>query len=106
MKTNVLNFVEASARAYPNKVAVVDGSVEYTYGELVEASKRIGSALLRLNVQRKGVVVLMEKSTRALSVLLGIVYAGGFYVPVDVSVPAKRLAHIVAMLDNPVIVYD
>lgn len=101
---NALGYLENCAQNHPQKVAVIDEQASMTYRELLESSRRVGTALARENVARKGVVVLMEKSARTLAVMMGIVQAGAFYVPVDPSVPAARLQKIVAQLDNPFVV--
>ncbi len=103
---NVLCYVETCVSAQPSKIAVIDEVSQTSYIELYEASKRVGTALSRCGVARQGVVVLMEKSAHTLGVMLGIVQAGAFYVPVDPSVPLARLQKIVTQLGNPCIVVD
>ena len=52
------------------------------------------------------VPVLLEKSSETLAVMLGIVYAGCFYVPVNPMNPTERLRKIMEKLDPEVIISD
>lgn len=106
MKTNVLNYLESSVATCPERYAVIDENGSYSYEALAETSMRIGSGLARIGVQGRGVVVAMDKGFDALAAQLGVLYAGGFYVPVDPAIPASRLEGIVSALDNPLIVHD
>lgn len=106
---NVLLFLEESARRAPGSCAVVDQNDEATYAELLETSKRIGCALATRSacgMQRKPVVIAMEKSAKMLSAMFGALYAGAFYVPVDPGVPRMRLQSILDTLGDPSIIVD
>ena len=90
MKRNVLEYLEKTAYAYPEKTAVIDENGTATYKELLDASKRIGSALSGKIGARRPVAVLAEKSFATLSTFFGIVYAGGFYVLLNPELPRHR----------------
>lgn len=105
-KRNVLSFLEESTKRAPESCAVIDQHAETTYAELVTASKRVGSALAARGMQHKPVVIAMEKSARMLSAMLGALYAGAFYVPVDPGVPRMRLQSILNTLGNPIVIAD
>lgn len=77
-----------------------------TWRELEQRSRRIGSALLHVTGQREPVAVLMEKGMLTLTAYLGAVYAGGFYVPLDPSLPRKRLRQILSVLRPRYLVTD
>ena len=65
--------------------------VAYTYGELDLASSRIANLLLaRLGPGSEPVAMLMPHGAEMFAVLLGILEAGKFYVPLDVSYPDAR----------------
>lgn len=95
--TNVLEYLERSAREKPDKIAVSDPSGSMTYSELERAAKRIGSALAAVSPPRRAVAVCMEKSAAALTALLGIVYAGCYYVYIDSEQSPVRLRRILGV---------
>ena len=106
MKTNVLQYLEESARLHPDSPAVIDEGGTTTYAQLHATSRRVGSALAKSGVRSHGVIVAMEKSADALAAQLGAMYAGGFYVPVDPETPAERLEAIVAALGGALLIAD
>jgi amino acid adenylation domain-containing protein len=48
----------------------------------------------------------MEKGCKTLVAMMGALYAGRYYVPVDPDVPEMRMAHILDVLDRPVVIVD
>lgn len=99
MLKSVLDYLEASALKYPEKKAVTDIHKSYTYGELLDGAKRIGSCLVEKGLKpNQPVVVLLEKEADAFPAFWGITYAGGIYVPVDAHAPNARLQMIIEVL--------
>ena len=78
MKT-VLSYLENTASKFPQKTAVMDETGSCTYLELLENSRRIGSALAEKISPRAPVAVFMEKSMDTVFGFFGILWAGGFY---------------------------
>ena len=103
---NVLEYLERSAQARPNAVAVSDEWTSATYGQLINAARRRGCALAELGATGRPTMVFMEKGTVALETILGVLYAGGYYVPVDPAAPDARLASMHATLGQPLVVVD
>lgn len=99
MVKSVLDYLENSYRKYPDKLAVVEGEESYTYKELSEKAKALGSLLAEKSLEENApVVVLLDKELRALPSFWGITYAGGIYTPLDVHAPVKRLSLIMEVL--------
>lgn len=103
---SALYLLENSAACLPNNTAVVDDKTSLTYAELEVRSKRVGSALSTRDVRGRSVIVAMEKSCDTVCVMMGALYAGASYVPVDLGMPADRLEHILRLLGRPVVVSD
>jgi pristinamycin I synthase-3/4 len=81
----------AQAARTPDAVAVVAEGVELTYAELDARANAVARRLVELGVRAEsGVAVLMERSAELVVALLGVVKAGGCYVPLDARYP---LAH-------------
>ncbi len=82
----------------PEAVAVVFGNEELTYAGLDARASRLVRRLRRLGVGPDVLVGLMvERSMDMIAGVLGILQAGGVYVPLDPQYPAERLAF---MLDD------
>ncbi len=103
---NVLEYLERDALLFPDKTAFADVKNSVTYGELLQTARRIGTACAAYTRTRRPVVVLSEKSVETVSVFFGIVYAGCFYVCLDLKHPLERLEKILAELQPSLIVYD
>lgn len=104
--TNVLEYLERSAERFPDKPAFSDEHNTLTFSELLRSARAVGSALLSVVEKGGPVVVYMEKSPAQVAAFLGVVYAGGFYVPVDTAMPAKRVQMILDTLEADVIIAD
>ena len=81
--TNVLEYLEASAKRDGSGIAVCDGTKEYTRSQLLDLSRRVGSALLTITKQRSPVIVFMEKNADTITAFFGAVFAGAFYCLID-----------------------
>lgn len=77
----------------PEAVAVVSGDSVVSYGDLDERSDRLADALRRRGIGPESVVaVAMPRSVDLVVALLGVVKAGGAYLPVDAASPAEEFA--------------
>lgn len=104
MVQNILDYLEASAADCPDKAAFEDLEKSYTYAQVLEYGKRIGSALAAVLPQNAPVPVLMEKEACTLNVFMGAVYAGCFYSLVEPEQPAERILTILSTLEAEVLV--
>ena len=92
-------------RRTPDAVAAVHEDRRLSYRELDEASSRLAHHLRALGVGPEVVVGLcVERSVEMLVGLLGIVKAGGAYLPLDPGYPAERLAFMLSDARAPVAV--
>ncbi|HEY2740158.1 MAG TPA: condensation domain-containing protein, partial [Thermoanaerobaculia bacterium] len=94
----------AQAEARPDDLAAVWEENAWTYRELAERAHRLASFLRHLDVKRGTAVgVWMDRSLDMLAGVLGILEAGGTYVPLDAAWPADRVETILAGASAPVI---
>lgn len=101
MIKSILDYLENSVSRYPNKIAVIDSHKSYTYEQLADSARRVGSCLKSKKLRpNQPVVVLLDKEADALPAFFGITYAGGIYAPIDAKAPNARLQLIIDML-NP-----
>jgi amino acid adenylation domain-containing protein len=90
-------FADA-ARRHAGKVAVVDGERSWTYAELDAASARAAARLAQAGLQPGGVVGLhLQRSAGFMVAMLGVLRAGGIYMPIDPQQPPGRSRY---MLDT------
>lgn len=94
MICNVLEYLESAKEKFPEKCAFADTNRTLSYRQVEEVSKRIGSGILSKGVKQGAIVVLADRNLESLLAFLGIVYAGSFYVPVDINLPEKRMETI------------
>jgi len=96
--THLFALFDAQAQRTPDAVALVSGDLRLTYGELGRGARRIGQRLLRAGVVPETVVGLcVERSPRMIMALLGILAAGGAYLPLAPDLPRQRVEF---MLEN------
>ncbi|HEY0512064.1 MAG TPA: amino acid adenylation domain-containing protein [Thermoanaerobaculia bacterium] len=100
---------EAQAARTPEAMAVTMGEQRLTYGELNRRANRLAHRLRSLGVGPETPVPLCVERTPDIVVgILGILKAGGGYVPIDPSYPAERIDWILedsqAGVASPVLV--
>ncbi len=105
---NLLQYLEMTATRLPDRTAISDGQdgASLTFEELLDCARRIGSALCRAEATGKRVAVLMDRHPMTVAVMLGAVYAGACYVPLDGSMPTARVQHILAQSQATLMVCD
>ena len=107
MIKNVIEYLEFSARKYPDKVALVDEKAELTFSQVLENAKKIAQYITEQcgTIKNRPIAVYMEKSVYALCAFLGIVYSGNFYCPLDVKSPKDRCLKILDALEPEAVFY-
>lgn len=98
---NVLEYLENSAKRFPDKIAFADEAAEMTYSQVLSAARRMGTSIARGVPPRTPVAVLGPKNAHTLCVFLACVYAGCFYVPLNSQHPAARREQILGTLGSP-----
>ncbi|CCK30425.1 amino acid adenylation domain protein [Streptomyces davaonensis JCM 4913] len=82
-------------RARPDAVAVYDGQVELSYGELDARTNRLARALVARGVGPEDLVaVAIPKSALSVTAVLAVLKAGAAYLPVDLKYPPERLRYL------------
>ncbi|MEP7308952.1 MAG: amino acid adenylation domain-containing protein [Acidobacteriota bacterium] len=92
----VHELVADRAAERPGAIAVVSMAERLTYAELDERATRIAGQLRANGVGPDvPVAVCMERSPALIVALLGVLKAGGAYIPLDPSHPPARLASMI-----------
>jgi amino acid adenylation domain-containing protein len=91
----------------PQGIAAELGSESITYADLNAQANQIAGWLRGFGAGPEVLVgVSMSPSPKRLAVLLGIMKAGGGYVPLDPALPAERLSFMMLDTGMPVVVAD
>jgi amino acid adenylation domain-containing protein len=87
---------EAQVEKTPDATAVIYEDKQFTYRELNSRSNQLAHYLQELGVDSEVLVgICMERSVEMIVGLLGILKAGGVYVPLDPSYPQERLGFMI-----------
>lgn len=93
-------------RRRPDAVAVC-GETTLTYRELADRALAVAAGLARLGVARETLVgMAFARGADAVVAAVGIVLAGGAYVPVSPATPARRVGELLADSDVGVVVAE
>ncbi|HEX7313092.1 MAG TPA: amino acid adenylation domain-containing protein, partial [Pyrinomonadaceae bacterium] len=89
----VQRLFEAQAEQTPDAPAVVCGAESLTYGELNARANQLARRLRAAGVGAEDTVgILTERSASMVVGLLGVLKAGGAYLPLDTAYPRERLS--------------
>lgn len=103
MERSVLHYLDDSAKNYPEKTAIQDEQKSYTYRQVQEISRRLGTALCGRISAGQAVGVYMEKCADTVCAFYGIAAAGGFYSVLNNELPPQRLEQICSVLEPALI---
>ncbi|WP_163997839.1 non-ribosomal peptide synthase/polyketide synthase, partial [Pyxidicoccus caerfyrddinensis] len=96
---------EAQARTTPDAMAVLHGDTSLTFGELDGRANQLAHHLRMLGVGPDTLIALhLERSVDLVVAMLGVLKAGGAFVPLDPSYPADRLGYMLTDSAVPVII--
>jgi amino acid adenylation domain-containing protein len=103
----LVELFEAQVRRSPGQVAACGADRELSYGELNEAANRLARLLVARGVGPESLVaVVLERSVELVVALLGVLKAGGAYLPVDPDYPGERIRFMLADAGPVAVVCD
>ena len=107
MITNVLDYLEETVSQHPSSVAIEDEFNSVTFQNLKDNAIKLSGHLIDSGLRPgQPVAVFMPKSVKAIEAFLGILYAGGFYIPLDISNPTSRIDSILKNIEPKFIIAE
>ncbi|WP_086848921.1 non-ribosomal peptide synthetase, partial [Amycolatopsis kentuckyensis] len=100
-------LIERTVDRCPDAVAVVGATGALTYRELDERANMLAHRLRALGVTAdEPVGILLEQGTDVACAVLGIMKAGGAYLPMDTTYPAARVAAILGTAEARILLAE
>ena len=106
MQTNILEYLENTAKRLPSKLAFSNGKEGMSFGEVIKGAAAIGSFVASKGIYREPVVIFMDKHPRTVTAFFGVIYAGCYYVCIDEKMPDARIAAIIENLKPRLMISD
>lgn len=96
---------EQQAQKTPHKIAIQHNQHSLTYAQLNQQANQLAHWLQAAGLQRNQFVAICdERGCDFLAALLGILKAGGAFLPIDPSYPAERVAYMLLNSQAPYLV--
>ena len=90
----LLDLIHEQGMRIPEKTAVIIENEEITYQELNSLINQLGNFLIKRGVQPETLIgVCLDRSLEMVIAILGILRAGGAFIPLDPSYPSERLLY-------------
>ena len=106
MYKNIIQYLEDTAKKYPEKIVFGSNETKITYKQFVSDAAKIGSVLAKSGFTKKNVAVFVDKSVNCLLGMFGSAYANACYTVIDVESPAERINTIIDTLNPACIITD
>ncbi|WP_146429150.1 non-ribosomal peptide synthetase [Blastopirellula retiformator] len=88
---------EGAADKFGNEIAIIQGDRQITFEELEAFANSIARELIDDGLQTEECVgVSLSNPATAIAMMLGVMKAGGAYMPIDDSLPTERIARSLA----------
>lgn len=104
MNNNITIWLDETAARLPDKVGYADEHGEWTFSEIREAALNLALEMTDRGMFRRPVAIYMDKRVEVILSMFAAAYSGNFYTPIDVSMPANRVAKIMEILKPELII--
>ena len=95
MTTNLIQFFEKTASYNREAVAIRDGELSVSFGELKDQETKYADWLAATyKVTRRPVAVFLPKCAHTIAADLAIIHSGNAYMNMDVKTPPERLTNV------------
>ena len=105
MKVSLIELFEETVGKYPEKTAVIDKDRTISFSDLRGLALQTATTIVGLGIsQNKPIGVFLDKSIESVYADLGILYAGDFYMNLDIKTPAERIKNIIQLVEPAAII--
>ena len=105
MKVSLIELFEETVGKYPEKTAVIDKDRTISFADLRRKALLTGERIAGLDIpQNRPIGVFLDKSVESVYADLGILYAGDFYMNLDIKTPAERIKNILQLVEPAAII--
>jgi amino acid adenylation domain-containing protein len=106
MQRNVLEYLERIVEQVPDKTAYANEEFGYSFRQVYDYSRSIGTLLCKRNLYKEPIVVFMGKHPGEIAAFYGVIYSGNYYVPIDEEMPWHRIELIFENLKPRAVICD
>jgi amino acid adenylation domain-containing protein len=104
MEKRIDELFDIQRLAQPNAEAVSGFDASFTYQELYDLSIRLGHHLQEMGIGPEVLVpLLFDKSAWTVVAMLGVLFAGGGFIPMDATHPVHRFQQIIEDSNAPLV---
>jgi len=104
MQKNVLEYLENAVKLFPDKIAYQTQTDSISFIQVYQTAKKIGTFISQKIRYGCPVVVIGDKNIETIVTYLGIIYAGCYYIPLNIELPEARLFMILKMVEPVLII--
>lgn len=94
---SILDLIAAQADSSPNAPAIICDEMKINFAELAHKSGAVALALIANGLKKGDIVAFyVNRSPELIVGILGIMKAGGVYLPIDTDLPEKRVEYLLS----------
>ena len=95
----ITDYLDETAKKFPNKIAVIDENHNVTFSELRERSRKIATRLASEKDFHQPIAIFLDQSIESIICMMAVAYSGNFYTIIDSKMPAVRIEKIFETLE-------
>ena len=104
-KKTLHSLFEDQVRAKPRHLAAIFGKRKLTYSQLNIKANQLAHYLIENGLQNEQAVAFcLDRSLEVLVCMMGVMKAGGAYLPIDAAHPQERLLYILQDSNTPILI--
>ena len=89
-----------------DKPSFISEDVVLSFNDLSRISRAIGTYIISIGLKKQPVAILMKQGPNMIAAFFGVLYAGCFYVPIDMEAPNERKRAILETINPDLVITD
>jgi amino acid adenylation domain-containing protein len=105
---NIVRSIYSHSLDRPNDAALCCDATRLSYADLALVSRSIAAELARISVvgEQPRIGILGSRSIEAVVGVAGALWAGGFYIPIGLTLPEERILAVLGMVELSALIVD